>query len=91
MRAADDENFDHGSLEGYVNALVLTDALRRAGENLTQETFVHALETTDLDFGAFRERFTSKSHEGNDKVFLTKVKEEQLVTADRVSWADFGR
>ena len=91
MRAADDQNFDHGSLEGYVDALVLTDALRRAGENLTQETFVHALETTDLDFGAFRERFTSKSHEGNDKVFLTKVKEGHLVTADRVSWADFGR
>ena len=91
MRAADDQNFDHGSLEGYVDALVLTDALRRAGENLTQETFVHALEATDLDFGAFRVRFASKSHEGNDKVFLTKVKEGKLVTADRVSWADFGR
>ncbi len=91
MRAADDQNFDHGSLEGYVDALVLTDALRRAGENLTQKTFVHALETTDLDFGAFRVRFAAKSHEGNDKVFLTKVKAGQLVTADRVSWADFGR
>ena len=91
MRVVDDQNFDHGSLEGYVDALVLTDALRRAGENLTQKTFVHALETTDLDFGAFRVRFASKSHEGNDKVFLMKVKEGQLVTADRVSWADFGR
>jgi branched-chain amino acid transport system substrate-binding protein len=91
MKAADDQNFDHGSLEGYVDALVLTDALRRAGENLTQETFIHALETTHLDFGAFRVGFASKSHEGNDKVFLTKVKEGQLVTVDRVSWEDFGR
>jgi branched-chain amino acid transport system substrate-binding protein len=91
MKAADDQNFDHGSLEGYVDALVLTDALRRAGENLTQETFIHALETTHLDFGAFGVRFASKSHEGNDKVFLTKVQEGQLVTVDRVSWADFGR
>jgi branched-chain amino acid transport system substrate-binding protein len=91
MRAADDPNFDHGSLEGYVDALVLGDALRRAGQNLTQETFVHALETTDLDFGAFRVRFGPKLHDGNNKVFLTKVKGGQLVTADRVSWADFGR
>jgi ABC-type branched-subunit amino acid transport system substrate-binding protein len=91
MRASDDQNFDHGSLEGYVDAFVLTDALRRAGGHLTQETFVRALEATDLDFGAFRVRFASKSHDGNDKVFLTKVKEGQLVTVDRVSWADFGR
>lgn len=91
MRASDDQNFDHGSLEGYVDAFVLTDALRRAGDHLTQETFLRALEATDLDFGAFRVRFASKSHDGNDKVFLTKVKEGQLVTVDRVSWADFGR
>jgi branched-chain amino acid transport system substrate-binding protein len=91
MRAADDQNFDHGSLEGYLDALVLTDALRRAGENLTQETFVHALETTDLDFGAFRVRFGPKLRDGSDKVFLTKVKSGQLVTTDKVSWSDFGR
>jgi ABC-type branched-subunit amino acid transport system substrate-binding protein len=91
MRASDDQNFDHGSLEGYVDAFVLTDGLRRAGDHLTQETFLRALEATDLDFGAFRVRFASKSHDGNDKVFLTKVKEGQLVTVDRVSWADFGR
>src|SRR5262249_33609527 len=41
-----------GSLEGYINASLLADGLRNAGDNLTTETLVDALEKLDqIDLG----------------------------------------
>src|SRR5262249_28873902 len=41
-----------GSLEGYISALLLVEGLRTAGENLTTETLVNALEKLDqVDLG----------------------------------------
>ncbi len=53
-------------LEGYIEAKVLAEGLRRAGRNATPETLVKALETMrDTDVGGFFVDYTPKAHTGS--------------------------
>jgi ABC-type branched-subunit amino acid transport system substrate-binding protein len=50
-----DEQPSFASLEGYINAALLAEGMRRAGDTLTSETLVNSLETlnsVDLGLGA---------------------------------------
>ena len=54
MRAADQHSFNSGSLEGYVNARVMAEALTRAGRGLTRTKLRQALASIrNLDLGGF--------------------------------------
>jgi eukaryotic-like serine/threonine-protein kinase len=61
------------SLEGYLVGLVLTEGLRRAGDNLTTDTFIEALESIrnlDLGIGATL-NFGPSEHQASRKVWGT--------------------
>lgn len=60
-------------LEGYLNARVLVEGLRRAGRNLTRESFMNALESMDeFPLGGYASvAFTPKDHQGLDMVYYT--------------------
>jgi ABC-type branched-subunit amino acid transport system substrate-binding protein len=63
------------SLEGYVNARVVVEALRRAGPNPTRSGFRQALESLrnfDLGIGAAL-TFGPERHQGLDNVYFTWV------------------
>src|SRR6266571_5804164 len=46
------QEYSFGSLEGFIAAKVLVEGLRRAGNDLTREKFISAMETIrDFDFG----------------------------------------
>jgi branched-chain amino acid transport system substrate-binding protein len=69
------------SLEGFVNARVVVEALRRAGPNPTRLSFRHALESmhnVDLGIGAVL-NFGPERHQGLDSVYFTRVEGERWV------------
>jgi len=68
------------SFEGFINARVLVEALRRAGRDISREGFIRALESIKehyVGIGAVI-NFGPKDHQGIDDVYLTEVKDGQL-------------
>ena len=69
------------SLEGFVNAKVVVEALRRAGPNPTRASLRAALESLrgfDLGIGQPLE-FGPQRHQGLDSVYFTRVEGERWV------------
>ena len=57
--------------EGFLNAKLLTEGLRKAGRNLTTESLIKALETAgETRYGKFSARYTSTTHIGSTYVEL---------------------
>jgi branched-chain amino acid transport system substrate-binding protein len=68
------------SFEGFINARVLIEALRRAGRDISREGFIRALESIKehyVGIGAVI-NFGPKDHQGIDDVYLTEVRDGQL-------------
>ena len=77
------------SLEGYINAAVLTEGIRRAGKDLTREKLIDAIETikagqmgTGLGIN-----YGPDDHVGIDKVYITRIKAGKYVEVG--NWSDF--
>ncbi len=68
-------------LEGYVNARVLVEGLKRAGRDLTREGFLDALESIhDYDPGiANTLSFSPTDHQGLDQVYFTRIENGRFV------------
>ncbi len=64
-------------LEGFLNARILVEGLRRAGPNLTQEGFIDAIESIrDFKVGPDTTiTFGPRDHQGMDRVFFTLLEE----------------
>ena len=70
------EHYGFVTLEGWLNAVVVTEALRRAGPSPSRESFLRAMESLhgwDPGLGVNLE-FTSTSHQGLHRVWLTRTK-----------------
>ncbi|MES0349775.1 MAG: ABC transporter substrate-binding protein [Desulfobacteria bacterium] len=68
------------SFEGFINARVLIEALRRAGRDISREGFIRTLESIKehyVGIGAVI-NFGPQDHQGIDDVYLTVVKDGQL-------------
>jgi ABC-type branched-subunit amino acid transport system substrate-binding protein len=78
-------------LEGYINARVLVEGLRRAGPDLTREGFITAIESiNDFSLGLdISISFSSTDHQGLDRVYFTRLENghPKLVR----DWADLHR
>ncbi|OGW40366.1 MAG: hypothetical protein A2Y97_10550 [Nitrospirae bacterium RBG_13_39_12] len=64
------------SLEGFLASKVFVDILKRAGKDLTRESFIKAAETIkNLDIGIGNKiSFSDKNHQGSQKVYPTFIK-----------------
>jgi branched-chain amino acid transport system substrate-binding protein len=66
------------SLEGFVDAMVLVEGLKRAGKELTHEGLIHGIESIhELDLGLgpqLKLNYSAKSHKGFDHVIPTVVR-----------------
>ncbi len=62
-------------LEGYLAAKVFTEALKRAGKNLTREAFIDTVESIkDLDIQAGNKiSFSKENHQGSQTVYPTII------------------
>ena len=64
----------YAAMEGFVNAKVLVEGLRRAGRNLTREGLIQALESMQrLDLGGLLITYGADDHTGSDFVELTII------------------
>lgn len=75
------ENYGFVTLEGWLNAVVVTEALRRAGPSPSREDFIRAMESLhgwDPGLGVNLE-FSSTSHQGLHRVWLTRTEKGHWV------------
>ncbi|OGS16451.1 MAG: hypothetical protein A2251_06460 [Elusimicrobia bacterium RIFOXYA2_FULL_47_53] len=77
------------SLEGYLNAKILAEGIKRAGKNLSRESFIDAIESikhgqlgTGLSFS-----YGPSDHEGIGKIYLTEISGGKLFEVN--DWAKF--
>jgi ABC-type branched-subunit amino acid transport system substrate-binding protein len=69
------------SFEGFLNAKVLVEGLKRCGTDLTREKFIHALESIrDLDLGVgVPLSFSASDHQGLKEVYLVKIDGGEMI------------
>lgn len=74
--------------EGYINAKVLVEGLRRAGRELTRDSFLRAIESmTDFSLGSdVRLSFGPTDHQGMDKVYFTRLHDGRFLLLE--NWKD---
>ncbi len=72
------------SLEGYLNAKVLVEGLKRAGRELDREKFIEAMESIqNLDLGIDNLlSFSPRDHQGLERVYFTHLKNGKFVWRD---------
>jgi branched-chain amino acid transport system substrate-binding protein len=68
------KDYSFTSLEAYIGAKVIVEALRRAGPKITRQSFMHALDSmSGYDAGGFVVSFSPKDHNGSSFVELTII------------------
>lgn len=83
LKAAGGGATDYTSFEGYLDAVVLAEALRRAGPELTRSAFIAAFEGLQADMGGLQVAFGPRNHQALQGVFQTVVKGGRPVTITR--------
>jgi len=72
------KDYSFTSLEGFIGAKVIVEALRRAGPKLTRDNFMAALDgMKDFDTGGYLIHFTPTDHNGSSYVELTVIGKNQ--------------
>lgn len=79
MKAAGASELDYTSLEGYIGAKVLSEALKKAGKELTRDGLRSALSSLKMDLGGFTVGFSPTDHGGSKQVFLTRIQGQKPV------------
>lgn len=75
---------NYSSLEGYVDAAVLVEALKKAGANPTHDGLTSALEGLSTDLGGLKIAFSATNHQGSKSVFLTEVRGGKAMQIDKL-------
>ena len=74
MKAAGFSDFTHLSLEGYIDAKVATEGLRRAGKDLTRESLIKAMQSIQsYDVGGLEISFNKGAGSASKFVELTVI------------------
>ena len=79
MKAAGHTDLDYTDLEGYIDAVVFVEALRKAGANLTQESFIKAAENMNASAGGLSFSFSQANHQAMSRIYLTKISDNKVV------------
>jgi ABC-type branched-subunit amino acid transport system substrate-binding protein len=62
------------SMEGFINAKVLVEAIKRSGTKPTRDSLLAALNgMSKLDFGGYAVSFSASNHTASDHVYLTII------------------
>ncbi len=67
-------DYNFSAMEGFLSAKVAVEGLRRAGRNLTRDTFINAMEKMqDVDLGGFFVSYSPTNRAGSKFVDLTII------------------
>ena len=76
VRAKQGRAANYSGIEGFVAAKVFTEAVKRAGRNLTRDNFIAAIQgMKNVDLGGFPVDFSPSKHTGSKFVELTLLTE----------------
>jgi ABC-type branched-subunit amino acid transport system substrate-binding protein len=78
MKAAGHTELDYTDLEGYIDAVVFVETLKRAGTNLTRDSFIAAAEGLNAAIGGLNFKFTPADHHALEKIYLTRIAAGQV-------------
>lgn len=79
MKAAGRGDLDYTDLEGYIDAVVFTEILRKTGKALTRESFIKTAESLHADLGGLRFAYTATNHQALKTVYLTRISGGKVV------------
>lgn len=77
-------SINYTSLEGYADAVVLVEALKKTGASPTRSGLVAALEGLKADIGGLQIGYSATNHQGSNQVFVTKVQGGKAVPASKL-------
>lgn len=83
MKAADQASVDFTSLEGYIDAVVLVEGLKKTS-TLTRSSFETAMESLAVDVGGMKTMFGPAQHQAFREVYLTKISGGKAVTISKL-------
>ena len=72
-------NYSYYGLEGFINAKLMAEAIRKTGKDLTREKLINALESSNFDLGGYKLGYTPASHNGSHFVDLTVLSRDGRV------------
>jgi branched-chain amino acid transport system substrate-binding protein len=78
MKAAGHAELDYTDLEGYIDAVVFAETLKKAGANLTRDSFIAAAEGLNASIGGLNFKFSPGDHHALEKIYLTKIAAGQV-------------
>ena len=68
------KDFNFSAMEGFIDAKIFVEGLRRTGRDLTRQKFIETLEKMkDVDVGGFFVSYSPTSHNGSKFVDLTII------------------
>lgn len=73
MSAAGYRELDYTDLEGYIDAVVFVEILKKVGRGLTRESFARAAESLQVDLGGLQVAYTPNNHQALKTVYLTRI------------------
>jgi ABC-type branched-subunit amino acid transport system substrate-binding protein len=78
-RAAGVTSYNYVTLEGYIDALVFVEILKKAGVILNTDSFIAAAEGLDLKAGGLHFAFSPENHQALREVYLTRISKGKAV------------
>ena len=79
MQAAGLHELDYTDLEGYVDAVVFVEILKKTGGKLTREAFLAAAEGLNVTKDGMQFSFTDMNHQALQSIYLTKISGSKVV------------
>lgn len=73
---------NYGSLEGYADALVLVEALKRCGREPSRAGLLRALEQLKMAAGGMPVAFSAADHQGSERVYMTEVRDGRAAAVE---------
>ena len=83
MKAAGSLEADYTSLEGYLDAVVFVEAMRKAGPDLTRASLLTAFESLQTVVGGVKVEYSPRNHQGLKGIFHTVVRGGKPVTVTK--------
>jgi branched-chain amino acid transport system substrate-binding protein len=76
---AKNNNYSYYGIEGFINAKLMAEAIKKSGKDLTREKLVNTLESSNFDLGGYKIGYSPSSHNGSRFVDLTVLSREGRV------------
>lgn len=64
-------NYSYYGIEGFINAKLIAEAMKKAGRDLSREKLANTLESTPFDLGGYKVSYSASNHNGSRFVDLT--------------------